>query len=65
MLWELVIRINAEVNRILVLSVVQEQLKKFAVHPSPRTSAQFTSFFHDDQMKWPKVIKDTNIRAEQ
>jgi len=53
------------VNRILVLSVVQEQLKKFAVHPSPRTPAQFTSFFHDDQMKWPKVIKDTNIRAEQ
>ncbi|MGE4240176.1 tripartite tricarboxylate transporter substrate binding protein [Ramlibacter sp.] len=57
-------RLNAEVNRALLLPEVRERLQRAALDPAPQTPEQFSTFVRTEIVKWAKVIKDTGTTAD-
>ena len=61
---EIVDRLNAEINRILVQPDMQEQLRILNIVYRPNTPAQFADFLKVDTPRWERVIRDVGVKVE-
>ena len=59
-----VARLNAELNRVLKLSDVQERMAGLGLDPAGGTAEAFGAFVKEDIARWAKVIRDANLRVE-
>ena len=61
---EIVIRLNREINRILVMPEVNERLVSQGLIPIGGTPEQFAARMKADYEKWGKVIRQIGLKAE-
>ena len=61
---EIVAKLNAEVQKIMRSPDVQKRLEAEGARFIPTTPEQFAAFQKDELVKWAKIIKDANIKAE-
>ena len=61
---DIVAKLNAEVQKIMRSPDVQKRLEAEGARFVPTTPAQFAAFQRDELVKWAKIIKDANIKAE-
>ena len=61
---EIVVRLNREIVRILHLPEMQERLRQLGSDPVGNSPAEFAAFIKSENIKWAKVIRQANIRAE-
>ena len=61
---EIVAKLNAEVQKIMRSPDVQKRLEAEGARFIPTTPGQFAAFQKDELVKWAKIIKDANIKAE-
>jgi tripartite-type tricarboxylate transporter receptor subunit TctC len=57
-------RMNAEVNKALLLPEIQARFAQMGFEPAGGTAAEFAQTIQRDSQKWSKVIKDAGVRAE-
>lgn len=58
-------RLNAAVNKALMIDKVREALAKLGTDPGGGTSAAFGTLVRNETVHWSKVIKDAGIRINQ
>jgi tripartite-type tricarboxylate transporter receptor subunit TctC len=61
---ELIVRLNAEVVRILRLPEVAERLTALGAEPAPGDTEEFRAFIAAEIAKWAKVVKAAGIKAD-
>ncbi len=61
---EIVIRLNAEIARIMREKQTRERLYSFGAEPIDNTPAEFAAYIHSEIAKWAKVVKAAGIRVE-
>ena len=61
---EIVNKLNAEFNRVLVLPDVKERLSGLGMEAGGGSPEQFTAFIKSDTEKWAKIIKDAGITMQ-
>ena len=61
---EIVAKLNVEVQKIMRSPDVQKRLEAEGARFIPTTPGQFAAFQKDELVKWAKIIKDANIKAE-
>jgi tripartite-type tricarboxylate transporter receptor subunit TctC len=61
---EIVSKLNAEVQKIMRSPDVQKRLEAEGARFIVTTPGQFAAFQKDELVKWAKIIKDANIKAE-
>ena len=59
-----VAKLNAELNRLLKLSDVQERMLALGLDPAGGTPEAFGIFVRQDIARWAKVIKEANVRVD-
>jgi tripartite-type tricarboxylate transporter receptor subunit TctC len=57
-------RINADVNKILLMPDVMEKLEVSGAEDGGGSPEKFAQFMLAEQSKWAKVIKDANVKAD-
>ena len=57
-------KLNAEVQKVMRSPDVQKRPEAQETPFIPTTPGQFASFQKEELMKWAKIIKDANIKAE-
>jgi tripartite-type tricarboxylate transporter receptor subunit TctC len=60
----LVTRINTEILKVLQLPATRERFAAEGFEAAGNTPAQFGAYIRAEQVKWAKVIKDANIKAD-
>jgi tripartite-type tricarboxylate transporter receptor subunit TctC len=60
---ELTARLNAEINRILVLPDVKKRMADIGVEVVNATPAQFAATLREDAQKWGRLIRDLGIKG--
>jgi tripartite-type tricarboxylate transporter receptor subunit TctC len=60
----LVKRMNEDVNKALVMPDVVEKLDASGAEDGGGSAEKFQQFMHTEQIKWAKVIKDANVKAD-
>jgi tripartite-type tricarboxylate transporter receptor subunit TctC len=60
----IVAKLNAELNKVLVLPDFSEKMTSEAMTLMPMTPPQFTNYIKEDIARWAKVAKDRNIEIE-
>jgi len=61
---EITKRLNAEINRIMMLPDVKGRMEAIGVEPVNETPGQFSKVLHADAEKWGKLVKELGIKAE-
>ena len=61
---EIVSKLNSEVQKIMRSPDVQKRLEAEGARFIPTTPGEFAAFQKDELIKWAKIIKDANIKAE-
>lgn len=61
---DIVAKLNAEVQKIMQSPDVQKRLEAEGARFIPTTPGQFASFQREELVKWAKIIKEANIKAE-
>jgi tripartite-type tricarboxylate transporter receptor subunit TctC len=61
---EIQLRLNAEINRIMMLPDVKASMEKIGVEPVSETPEQFAATLRADADKWGKLVKELGIKAE-
>ncbi len=61
---DIVAKLNAEVQKIMRSPDVQKRLEAEGGRFVPTTPTQFAAFQRDELVKWARIIKDANIKAE-
>jgi len=61
---EIVLRLNAEVMRIMQLPEVRRRMEVEGERHEPNTPEQFAEFLRQETTKWEKVVKTAGIKAE-
>jgi tripartite-type tricarboxylate transporter receptor subunit TctC len=61
---EVVLRLNAEVQRVFKLPDVAEKLKTLGLEPWLSTPEELASYQAREIVKWAKVVKDSGARAD-
>jgi tripartite-type tricarboxylate transporter receptor subunit TctC len=61
---DVVVKLNAEVNRILQLPEVRTRIDELGVRLDPMTPEQFAEFVRKENIKYQRVAKETGIRME-
>ena len=61
---DVVSRVNADFNRVLVAPDVQERLLASGFEPLGGTPQQFADYLRAETRKWTKVVRDAKIRIE-
>jgi tripartite-type tricarboxylate transporter receptor subunit TctC len=59
---ELQKRLNAEINRIMMLPDVKEKMEAIGVEPVSETPEQFARTLHADADKWGKLVRELGIK---
>src|SRR5258706_2149092 len=60
----IVMRLNAEVAKVLKLPDVKDFLFNQGLDPAPGTPEQFGAYIKSEMAKWAKVVKDSGARAD-
>lgn len=61
---EIVLRLNAELTRILRLAETKDQFLRNALQPAGNSPEEFAGFLKDEAAKWRKVVKLTGFKVE-
>jgi tripartite-type tricarboxylate transporter receptor subunit TctC len=61
---DVVLKLNAEVLRILAMPDVRERFQSQGVEPVGSTPEQFGEHIKGQMVKWAKVVKDAGVQAE-
>jgi tripartite-type tricarboxylate transporter receptor subunit TctC len=61
---ELTKRLNAEINRAMMLPDVKGRMEAIGVEPVNVTPEEFSKVMHDDARKWGELVKELGIQAE-
>ena len=61
---EIVRRLNAEINRVLLAPEVRERLTALGAEPTGGSPEQFAQVIRVDTARWAKVVSDAGIRIE-
>ena len=61
---ELTRRLNAEINRIMMLPDVKEKMEAIGVEPVNETPEQFGAVLRADADKWGRLVKELGIKSE-
>ena len=61
---EITKRLNAEINRAMMLPDVKERMQKIGVEPVNVTPEQFSKVLHQDAQKWGTLVRELGIKAE-
>ena len=59
-----VVKLSADVNRVLGERMVRERMLALGADPAGDTPAEFARFIHDDQAKWSLLMKQAGITLE-
>jgi tripartite-type tricarboxylate transporter receptor subunit TctC len=59
---ELQRRLNAEINRIMMLADVKEKMEAIGVEPVNETTERFAAIMRADAEKWGKLVRELNIK---
>ncbi len=62
---EIVLRMNAELAKVLKIPAVQERLSQMGVQVSASKPDEFGKFIRNEVDRWGKVVRDNNIKAGQ
>lgn len=60
----LVSRLNADINKAMALPDVKERLASVGAEDGGGTAQQFTEFMRDERIKWARVVKEANVKAD-
>jgi tripartite-type tricarboxylate transporter receptor subunit TctC len=60
----IIMRLNAEVTKILGMNDVKDFLFNQGLDPAPGTPEQFGAYIKSEMAKWAKVVKDSGARAD-
>src|SRR3954468_2601160 len=60
----IVARLNAEINRILLLPDVKKRMEDIAVEVAKMTPEELGTLTHNDAEKWGKLIKELGVTAQ-
>ena len=60
----MVMRLNAEVAKVLKMPDVKDFLFNQGLDPAPGTPEQFGAYIKSEMVKWAKVVKDSGARAD-
>jgi tripartite-type tricarboxylate transporter receptor subunit TctC len=58
---DIVEKLNATVNRIIVTPEMTERLRKLGSEPMPRSVDNFTKYVHSEIATWKQIVKQANI----
>jgi len=61
---EIVLKLNAELTRIMSLPDVRERLSVTGIEPASSTPEELGAFIRSETTKWGKVIKDIGLKIE-
>jgi tripartite-type tricarboxylate transporter receptor subunit TctC len=61
---EIVLKLNAELTRIMNLPDVRERLSATGIEPTSSTPEELGAFIRSETAKWGKVIKDIGLKIE-
>ena len=60
----IVMRLNAEVTKVLMMPDVKNFLFNQGLDPAPGTPEKFGAYIKSEMAKWAKVVKDSGARAD-
>jgi tripartite-type tricarboxylate transporter receptor subunit TctC len=60
----IIMRLNAEVTKVLAIPEVKDFLFNQGLDPAPGTPEQFGAYIKSEITKWAKVVKDSGARAD-
>ena len=61
---DIVLRLNAEINKILATADFREKLAVLGADPVGGTPEQFAAEIRSESAKWAKVIKDAGVKVD-
>jgi tripartite-type tricarboxylate transporter receptor subunit TctC len=61
---EIVLRLNAEIARLMAAPDTQKALFDAGVEPSPSTPEEMSAYLGQELERWGKVVKDTGIKLD-
>ncbi len=61
---EVVVRLNAELNKALESPEVREKLAAQGVEPAPGTPQDMSTVMRNDAARWAKVVRDANVKFD-
>jgi len=59
---QIIAKLNSTLNKVLEEPEIKAQLVAQGLEPMPTAINEFTKFIADDQVKWAKVVKDSNAK---
>jgi len=57
-------RMNEDINKVLVMPDVVEKLAQFGAEDGGGSAQRFADFIRAEQVKWAKVVKDSNVKLD-
>ena len=61
---DVVMRLNAEVQRVFKLPDVVDRLRALGLEPWPSTPEELARYQASEIIKWAKVVKDSGAKAD-
>ena len=61
---EITKRLNAEINRAMMLPDLKKRMESIGVEPVNVTPEQFSRVLHEDAQKWGQLVRELGIKAE-
>lgn len=61
---DIIVRLNADITRVLRMPDIADRLNSLAAEPAPGTPEQFGAFIRAEIDKWAKVVKAANMKAD-
>lgn len=57
-------RMNEDINKVLVMPDVVEKLALYGAEDGGGSAQRFADFIRNEQVKWAKVVKDSNVKLD-
>jgi tripartite-type tricarboxylate transporter receptor subunit TctC len=57
-------RMNEDINKVLLMPDVMEKLAQFGAEDGGGSAQRFADFIRTEQVKWAKVVKDSNVKLD-
>lgn len=57
-------RMNEDINKVLLMPDVMEKLAQFGAEDGGGSIQRFADFIRTEQVKWAKVVKDSNVKLD-
>ena len=57
-------RMNEDINKVLVMPDVVEKLAQYGAEDGGGSAQRFAEFIRTEQIKWAKVVKDSNVKLD-